>query len=568
MSDTELVPSATIPIPDIVKNTNVIYSDVPGDAIVPNHSKCNNKTEDTHNNTNNDPINDGIVVRKRATGKSLKRYLKNKLGPRSLRLKEEGTLSGNDRKMMLIQPHPIALNVDPNNKMEFFYEKRRKLSRLTNGKGKQKKNGYFSKPPKNRAAAITGIDLPKVRKTKIKIVVRTQAGVKKCMQERMVTTRIKLDCDIDSKVVCGKQIYATRYFAENDHPKITAVKDAETIDANPALQDLTQDEAIINYSLKETSIEGAGEQIAECENVANNSITTYKSQTCILVSGDDKPELNNGRGKSPTAHSDRTIQQVDGYSQWYLNNYSTCPTQIIDGAHDIGCETGKRVMSVAIPRGIAHYLYADHAILNTRVEPVNEMACIDHENKIYVCDIGLTSSQCDFIVKIAEYCSSGAYAAYTYAKQTLGCREYDELAAVCEWPVIRACSTIQTYLESGSTKEGVCEEIMQRNLFLDEREPHVVKYDVSRVEHQKLDMHTDKSEWTFLISLSDGDGYDFEGGGTFFESIDSTIHLQKGHALFFPGKLRHRGQKIISGTRYLLVGFLVEKKFEIPYLFD
>jgi len=73
-------------------------------------------------------------------------------------------------------------------------------------------------------------------------------------------------------------------------------------------------------------------------------------------------------------------------------------------------------------------------------------------------------------------------------------------------------------------------------------------------------MHTDKSEWTFLIALTDGIGDDYDGGGTYIECIDSTIHLQKGHALIFPGKLRHRGQKIINGKRFLLVGFLIEKK--------
>jgi hypothetical protein len=30
-----------------------------------------------------------------------------------------------------------------------------------------------------------------------------------------------------------------------------------------------------------------------------------------------------------------------------------------------------------------------------------------------------------------------------------------------------------------------------------------------------LEMHTDKSEWTFLIALSEY-GKDYEGGGTFF----------------------------------------------------
>jgi hypothetical protein len=52
---------------------------------------------------------------------------------------------------------------------------------------------------------------------------------------------------------------------------------------------------------------------------------------------------------------------------------------------------------------------------------------------------------------------------------------------------------------------------------------------------------------------------DYEGGGTYFECLDATLHLQRGHALIFPGKLRHCGQRITAGLRFLLVGFLVDK---------
>ena len=52
---------------------------------------------------------------------------------------------------------------------------------------------------------------------------------------------------------------------------------------------------------------------------------------------------------------------------------------------------------------------------------------------------------------------------------------------------------------------------------------------------------------------------DYEGGGTYFEALDATVHLSRGHALIFPGKLRHCGQRITSGLRFLLVGFLVDK---------
>jgi hypothetical protein len=178
---------------------------------------------------------------------------------------------------------------------------------------------------------------------------------------------------------------------------------------------------------------------------------------------------------------------------------------------------------------------------------------------VYVCDIGLSATQCDFIVDTTERCSSGNYSAYTYAKQTLGCRDHDELAVLCEWPVLRAYKSIMVHLErrlSLKDDDGISEK---RELVLDEREPHVVKYDTSKKERQKLETHTDKSEWTFIIALTDGNGKDYDGGGTYIESIHATIHLQKGHALIFPGKQRHRGQKIIKGIRFLLVGFLVGK---------
>jgi len=212
-----------------------------------------------------------------------------------------------------------------------------------------------------------------------------------------------------------------------------------------------------------------------------------------------------------------------------------------------------KVFSAVIPLGIGRKLYTPDAVFNNSVDAVDEMICVDKANRIYVCDIGLTSAQCDFIIDTTERCSHGTYAAYTYAKQTLGCRDYDELATVCEWPVMRAYSSICNHLENNEEGES------KRVLVLDEREPHLVKYDTSKKERQKLDMHTDKSEWTFLIALSDGDGADYDGGGTYLECIDATIHLQKGHALIFPGKRRHRGQKIFNGSRFLLVGFLVEK---------
>lgn len=178
---------------------------------------------------------------------------------------------------------------------------------------------------------------------------------------------------------------------------------------------------------------------------------------------------------------------------------------------------------------------------------VKDWVCVSEEFDIYICDTGLTYTECNALVQTTEQVCKGQYAAYTYAKQTLGCREFPTLAHACWDPVHRVTHSIWSTFPSSL------------KLQLDDREPHIVKYDVTKKERQKLDMHTDKSEWTFLIALSDGCGLDYEGGGTFFEALDATVHLQRGHALIFPGKLRHCGQRITKGLRFLLVGFLVDK---------
>jgi hypothetical protein len=208
---------------------------------------------------------------------------------------------------------------------------------------------------------------------------------------------------------------------------------------------------------------------------------------------------------------------------------------------------------------------------------VVEWVTISEEHNIYVVDVGLSAAQCDYLVNTTEHVCRGQYAAYTYAKQTLGCREYPALARASFLPVHTIVHAItKKFLPDRMAVDSTATESDKKNngdtspsstppskscrkLQLDDREPHVVKYDVTKKERQKLDMHTDKSEWTFLIALSNGCGVDYEGGGTYFECLDATVHIQRGHALVFPGKLRHCGQKITSGLRFLLVGFLVDK---------
>jgi hypothetical protein len=169
---------------------------------------------------------------------------------------------------------------------------------------------------------------------------------------------------------------------------------------------------------------------------------------------------------------------------------------------------------------------------------------LDKDHQIFICNLGLTNEQCDSIIASAEKCAAtrGRYNAYTYAKQTLGCRENDDLAVECIVPTHAACQTIFNVVHPKFTEMSVFAAQLigtskppNYRITLDHREPHIVKYDTAEEQNQSLEMHTDKSDWTFLIALSEY-GKDYEGGGTFFESTQTAYHLMKGQCLIFRGK--------------------------------
>ena len=79
----------------------------------------------------------------------------------------------------------------------------------------------------------------------------------------------------------------------------------------------------------------------------------------------------------------------------------------------------------------------------------------------------------------------------------------------------------------------------------------IVKYDMDT--QQTLEQHTDDSDMSVIISLSDKSNY--IGGGTKFEN-GFIVKQDQGDILMFPSKFRHEGLPITSGTRYLLVFFI------------
>ena len=79
----------------------------------------------------------------------------------------------------------------------------------------------------------------------------------------------------------------------------------------------------------------------------------------------------------------------------------------------------------------------------------------------------------------------------------------------------------------------------------------IVKYECDQQNY--LELHQDGSFMSFNILLSNNS--DFEGGGTYFDD-GLTSKTEQGDLLIHSSKIKHGGNPITKGKRYLLVGFV------------
>ena len=67
----------------------------------------------------------------------------------------------------------------------------------------------------------------------------------------------------------------------------------------------------------------------------------------------------------------------------------------------------------------------------------------------------------------------------------------------------------------------------------------VVFYSAEAGGQRALALHSDESHYSFNLLISPAD--EFDGGGTWFTHLGSTIGTTQGQVVFHPGELEHKG---------------------------
>ena len=87
----------------------------------------------------------------------------------------------------------------------------------------------------------------------------------------------------------------------------------------------------------------------------------------------------------------------------------------------------------------------------------------------------------------------------------------------------------------------------------------VVKYDAEGGQTE-LKPHRDGSVLSFNIALNSMN--EFEGGGTWFHSLDDAVKIDQGEVVTHSSSLLHGGHGITSGKRYIMVCFVILEGYD------
>lgn len=152
----------------------------------------------------------------------------------------------------------------------------------------------------------------------------------------------------------------------------------------------------------------------------------------------------------------------------------------------------------------------------------------------------------------------------------LSTKECNDVLDICnkqtEWTTARHSAFATTDIPIRSDPQlSFLEPLVKQRLFselglfygfkvtdLEFRDIFLVKYSANAQKGLKI--HTDGCLFSLTLLISHPN--DFEGGGTYYQSIDKVIHLNQGDVAYHDARVMHSGIDITKGSRYILVAFI------------
>lgn len=176
----------------------------------------------------------------------------------------------------------------------------------------------------------------------------------------------------------------------------------------------------------------------------------------------------------------------------------------------------------------------------------------DHLRKCYTLEKVWSVEECNFVLHALKDAVSKRESGWTtdrhvaYATTDVPCKDVPEVDAwVRESLSKRVFSKLASRHGWRYSKSESQSGLYFRDLFF-------VKYSVDG--QAGLALHRDGSIVSFNILLNQA--ADFEGGGTYVEADDWAYQIEQGDCFVHSGKLRHGGQPITKGERFILVAFV------------
>lgn len=195
-----------------------------------------------------------------------------------------------------------------------------------------------------------------------------------------------------------------------------------------------------------------------------------------------------------------------------------------------------RPISYDTSNDIVHVPHADGYLIHKTKQPV------------------FTQSECDTIIAEAEYIASLS----EWTKNRHGNYPTTDL------PLVELPETLK-FLRLALVERIYPMLQAQYGMFLPDAtklrlaDGFVVKYDAAGGQRE-LKPHRDGSVLSFNIALNPAS--EFEGGGTWFASLDDAIKIDQGEMVTHSSALLHGGHGITSGKRYILVGFVILEGYD------